>query len=69
MNIKITLEAARVNAGLSQKEVAKKLNVSNKTVCNWESGKTYPSAERIDALCKLYGLPYDNINFLPNDSL
>ena len=69
MNIKITLEAARVNAGLSQKEVADKLKVSNRTVCNWENGNTFPSAEKIDALCKLYGIPYDNINFLPNDSL
>lgn len=69
MNIKISLEAARVNAGLSQKAVAEKLKVSNKTVCNWENGKTFPSAEHIDALCKLYGMPYDNINFLPNNSL
>lgn len=69
MNIKISLEAARVNAGLSQKEVADKLNVSNKTVCSWEKGKTFPSAEYIEALCTLYGLPYDNINFLPYNSL
>lgn len=69
MQIKITLEAARVNAGLSQKEAAKALNVSNKTLCNWEKGTSFPNAEKIDALCKLYGLSYDNINFLPNDSL
>lgn len=65
MEIKITLEAARVNAGLSQKEVANILKVSNKTVGSWEIGKTYPSAEKIDTLCKLYGIPYDNINFCP----
>ena len=69
MQIKITLEAARVNAGLSQKEAAKELNVSNKTLCSWEKGASFPNAEKIDALCKLYGLSYDNINFLPNDSL
>lgn len=67
--LKISLKAARVNAGLSQKEVADKLNVSNKTVCSWENGETYPSAEKIDALCNLYGVSYDNINFLPNNSL
>lgn len=66
---KITLKAARVNAGLSQKEVADALEVSNKTVGSWENGETYPSAAKIDALCKLYGVPYDNINFLSNDSL
>ena len=67
--LKITLKAARVNAGYSQKEVAKKLNVSNKTISSWESGETFPSAEKIGALCELYGISYDNINFLPNNSL
>ena len=67
--IKISLKAARVNAGLSQKEVADRLNVSNKTVCSWESGETFPSADKIAILCDLYDIPYDNINFLPNDSL
>ena len=67
--LKITLEAARVNAGYSQKEAAEKLEVSNKTLCSWENGKTFPSAEKIDAMCNLYGISYDNINFLPNNSL
>ena len=69
MNFKISLEAARANAGLTQKEVAEKLGISNKTVCSWEKGKSFPDARQIDALCTLYGVPYDNINFLPNDSL
>ena len=67
--LKISLESARVNAKYTQKEVATILNVSNKTVSSWEKGDTFPSAEKIDALCKLYGIPYDNINFLPIDSL
>ena len=66
---KITLKAARVNAGYSQKEAADKLKVSNKTICSWENGETYPSAEKIDMMCNLYGIPYDYINFLPNNSL
>ena len=67
--LKISLKAARVNAGLSQKEVANELNVSNKTLTNWENGKSFPDAEKINALCNLYGLSYDNINFLPTNSL
>lgn len=66
---KISLKAARINAGLSQKEVAKKLDKSNKTICSWEKGETFPGPEMIDALCELYGISYDNINFLPNNSL
>ena len=69
MNFKISLEAARVNAGYSQKEAARNLGVSNKTLSLWESGKTFPKADKIVAICKLYGMAYDNIHFLPNDSL
>lgn len=67
--LKITLEAARVNAGYTQKEAAKLLHISNKTLQNWESGKFYPNAGKIQEICALYRIPYDNINFLPNCSL
>jgi transcriptional regulator with XRE-family HTH domain len=67
--LKITLAAARVNAGYTQKEAAKELRVSNKTVQNWESGTSYPNADKIPEICALYEIPYDNINFLPNRSL
>ena len=67
--LKITMEAARVNAGYTQKEVAKLLRISNKTLQNWEKGICYPNADKIAAICKLYGVSYDNINFLPNCSL
>ena len=67
--LKITLEAARVNAGYTQKDAAKKLGVSNKTVQNWENGRSYPSADKIAEICDLYVIYYDNINFLPDRSL
>ena len=66
---KITLEAARVNAGYTQKESAKLLRISNKTLQNWETGKSYPNADKIAEICELYQIPYDCINFLPNRSL
>lgn len=67
--LKISLKSARVNAGYTQKEVAEKLGVSNKTVNNWEKGTSYPKADKVDAICKLYGVSYDHIIFLPNNSL
>lgn len=67
--LKISLKAARTNIGLTQKEVAEKLEVSNGTVCNWENGVSYPNAEQIEKICALYGLSYDSINFLPDNSL
>ena len=67
--VKLTLEAWRVNAGLTQKEASKLLKVSNTTLCNWETGKSHPSSKKIDLICEVYGCHYDNINFLPNNSL
>ena len=66
---KITLAAARVNAGLDQKEAAAKLNISNTTLSKWERGEAYPTADKIPEICELYGVHYDNINFLPKRSL
>lgn len=62
---KITLKAARVNAGYTQQEVADILNISNKTICRWESGAAFPKADKIDAICSLYGVSYDNLIFSP----
>ena len=66
---KISLAAARVNAGLGQKEAAAKLNISNTTLCKWENYESYPTADKIPEICDLYGIHYDYINFLPNRSL
>ena len=60
---KITLAAARVNANLTQKQVAETLGVAVSTIKNWESGKTFPKQPMIEKLCELYGIPYDYINF------
>lgn len=40
--MKVTLKAARINAGLTQAEAAQKLNVSKDSISNWERGKTFP---------------------------
>lgn len=61
--LKMTLEAARRNVKLTQKEAAKRLGISNKTLGSWENGVTSPSAPMIAKLCKLYGVTYDNIFF------
>ena len=62
--LKISLAAARVNAGLTQKEVAERLKISNKTLINWETGATEPSFASLQCLADLYQIPMDNI-FLP----
>ena len=69
MIFKMTLAALRVNAGLTQKESASKLGVSNKTLGSWENGDSFPNAQQIEKICELYGVSYDIINFLPNNPL
>lgn len=60
----VTLEAARVNAGLSRKEAAEQLGIHVSTLANWEKGKTSPDIARFKQLCSLYRCPGDLI-FLP----
>lgn len=63
--MKITLKAARVNAGLTQEEVAKELKKSKNTIVNYENGKSTPDMKTGKALAALYGLSIDDLNFLP----
>lgn len=65
--MKIKLNAARVNAGLTQEDVAKRLGKSKNTVVNWEKGKSAPDIETGKALAKLYGVSVDDLIFLPDD--
>lgn len=65
--IQISLAAARVNANLTQEEVAKIMNVSKQTIINWEKGRIMPGIPEIEMLSRIYNIPLDNI-FLPLDS-
>ncbi|SDZ88543.1 Helix-turn-helix domain-containing protein [Lachnospiraceae bacterium NK3A20] len=65
--IKITLAAARVNAGLTQAQVAQKLHKTKQTIVNWENGKTTIDTANFTVLCAIYGIPESAI-ILPNKS-
>lgn len=60
----ISLAAARVNAGLTQSDVAQEMHISKQTVVNWEKGATEPSVNQARNLSVLYGIPLDHI-YLP----
>lgn len=62
---RISLAAARVNAGLTQEDVAKALNKNKQTIVNWENGRTTIDTANFMALCRLYHAP-ETIIFLPN---
>lgn len=62
-DLKISLEAARVNAGYNQKTAAKLLHVDPYTLRNWEKGKTSPTWKKVEEIERLYGISSDNIFF------
>ena len=64
---RISLEAVRVNANMTQKEWAERLGVSNNTVVNWEKGNTEPSLSQLREMSRLSGVPMDFI-FVPDKS-
>ena len=60
---KISLEAARVNARMLQKEAADALGVATATLRSWESGDTMPDIDKAVQLAELYKYPIDYIFF------
>lgn len=65
---KITLTAARINAGLSLEKVAESMGKSKSTIINWEKGRTSMRIAEYEKLCDLYAISPDNI-ILPNTLL
>lgn len=63
MTIKISMAAARVNAGLTQKQLADICGVSEATVISWENGKRVPRADKLPALEAAYGISLDYVRF------
>lgn len=54
MNYKERIRELRENAGLSQMQLAKKINVSQSAVAKWELGKTEPTASALISLAKFF---------------
>lgn len=63
-SIKISLAAARVNAKMTQSDLASKMHVSKQTIVNWENGKIIPKPAQFKMFCDLCGMPTDCV-FLP----
>ena len=63
MGIKISLAAARKNAGLTQKQTCEALNISKTTLVNYEKGRTIPDCKIAGEIAKLYNMSTDNIKF------
>lgn len=67
-NIKISLAAARVNAGLTLEQACKMLKVSKNTLIKWEKGISCPTWDKVQLISEIYKFPSDHIIFLSTQS-
>ena len=49
----------RQACGWNQVELAKRLNITKQTVCNWENENIQPSVEMLVRIAKLFGVTTD----------
>ena len=57
----MTLKAARVNAGLTQKEAAEKLGISYQTLSRYENHPGQASVKLVLDMCELYHIKVDSL--------
>lgn len=55
----MSIRAARENAGYSQADVAKMMDVAQSAVSGWETGKTLPRASMLPKLAGIFGCSVD----------
>lgn len=60
---KITLEAARINAGLTLDEAAEKIGVHKNTIINWERDSSNIRLSQLEKIENAYGYPVTYIFF------
>lgn len=62
-----TITKLRQRRNWSQSRLAKELNVSTKTIKNWEADISDPSAEHIILLCRLFCISADSLLGISNN--
>ncbi len=53
------LKDLRLEKGLSQRELAKSVNISHVAIARWESASRVPNAEAVVTLAKFFGVTTD----------
>lgn len=59
--ISMNLKYLRKKLGLSQEELAEKINVSRQSVAKWENGETLPDVQKCNELAILFDTTIDNL--------
>jgi transcriptional regulator with XRE-family HTH domain len=66
-NIGHTLASIRQRCGLSQKDLARTIGVSDQMISSIEAGRRLPSAPTMEKIEKFFGIPAGIVNFLSAD--
>ena len=61
MSLATNLATLRKKHGLTQMDLAEKLNVSRQAISRWEVGAAVPSTDNLKTLSDLYGVSVDDI--------
>lgn len=69
MKDKVTLKILRIQAGLTQEQVAEKLEIAPSTWSKWENGKSYPDVPQIYKIEELFNITYADIKFLISNTV
>ncbi len=61
IKIGLFIKSLRKEKSLTQREVAEQLNVSEKTISKWETGKGFPEISLMLPLCKIFGISMNEL--------
>ena len=61
MKIGVKLKEARLQAGLTQENVAEEIQVTRQTISNWETEKSFPDIVNVIKLSDLYNISLDQL--------
>ena len=61
MKIGVKLKEARLQAGLTQENVAEEFQVTRQTISNWETEKSFPDIVSVIKLSTLYNISLDKL--------
>lgn len=62
-NERLSLKSARMMRGITQSEMAEKLNVHRNTYAKWEEDPETISMAKANEICAILNVPIDNIVF------
>jgi len=60
-NIELKIAKLRKDAGLTQMELAERMNISFQAVSSWERGQTMPDISKLHELSEIFGVSIDEI--------